>query len=190
MRRLVSEGRSAARFYFSASDFRRRMISARLRNELFTALAFGKTFATSGSNTTTLLPRVWRRAYFPRTPFEKSYSRSISLFFSGAFFMIPSFSCSRLARSATSPRSRLGRAHRPFANDRVSLHQRVWKDKAFQYQLLFRRSCNRESLWRNFFTVCRGRFVEVEIKCVSFAIHCQLHSLPFTFRSRCSSQIS
>jgi hypothetical protein len=44
--------------YFAASDFRRRKISARLRSEVFTASAFGNTFATSGSKTTTLLPRA------------------------------------------------------------------------------------------------------------------------------------
>jgi hypothetical protein len=44
-------------FYFDASDLRRRIISARLRSELFTASAFGNAFATSGSNTTTLVPR-------------------------------------------------------------------------------------------------------------------------------------
>lgn len=52
------EGGSPAIFYFAESDLRRPMISARLRRELFTALALGKTFATSGSNTTTLLPRA------------------------------------------------------------------------------------------------------------------------------------
>src|SRR5262249_3599598 len=45
-------------FYFVAGAFLRRMISARLRSELFTASAFGKILATSGSNTTTLLPRA------------------------------------------------------------------------------------------------------------------------------------
>jgi len=45
-------------FYFVAGDFLRRIISARLRGELFTASAFGKIFATSAFNTTTLLPRA------------------------------------------------------------------------------------------------------------------------------------
>ncbi len=90
---------SPAIFYFAARDLRRQMMFARLRSELFTASAFGKIFATSGSNTTTLLPRAWRRAYFPRTPFEKSYSRSIPLFFSRAFFIIPSFSSARDSRA-------------------------------------------------------------------------------------------
>ena len=58
-----------------------------------------KNFATSVPNTPTLLPRAYRCACFPRTPFENSYSRSISLFFSGAFFMIPSFSSARDSRA-------------------------------------------------------------------------------------------
>ena len=57
-RKVVAAGVSPAIFYFAAGDLRRRMMSARLRSELFTASAFGNTFATSGSNTTTLLPRA------------------------------------------------------------------------------------------------------------------------------------
>ena len=50
------------------------MIPASARNELFTALALGKTFATSASKTTTFVPCAKRRAYLPRTPRQKSYS--------------------------------------------------------------------------------------------------------------------
>jgi len=56
--KTIVAGVSPAIFYFAGSDFRRRMIFAKLRSELFTASPFGNTFATSGSNTTTLLPRA------------------------------------------------------------------------------------------------------------------------------------
>ena len=58
--------------YFATADFCFRMICARARKELFTASAFGKARATSGSSTTTFVPSACRRAYLPRTPAEKS----------------------------------------------------------------------------------------------------------------------
>lgn len=44
------------------------------RSETFTALELENTLATSGSRTTTFVPCAERRAYFPRSPCEKSYS--------------------------------------------------------------------------------------------------------------------
>jgi hypothetical protein len=53
--------------------------SARMsfRSDAFTFFDVGKTFATSGSKTTTFVPSAQRRAYFPRRPCEKSYSSRI-----------------------------------------------------------------------------------------------------------------
>jgi hypothetical protein len=47
------------------------------RSEAFTAFELENTLATSGSKTTTFVPCAYRRAYFPRTPCEKSYSSRI-----------------------------------------------------------------------------------------------------------------
>lgn len=44
------------------------------RSETFTALELENTLATSGSRITTFVPCAERRAYFPRSPCEKSYS--------------------------------------------------------------------------------------------------------------------
>ena len=62
----------AARFH--AADTGRRIS---FRSEAFTLFELGNLFATSGSRTTTFVPCAERRAYFPRSPFEKSYSPSI-----------------------------------------------------------------------------------------------------------------
>jgi hypothetical protein len=55
--------------------------SARMsfRSEAFTFFDVRKTLATSGANTTTFVPSVYRFAYFPRRPCEKSYSSRIPL---------------------------------------------------------------------------------------------------------------
>lgn len=63
------------------------------RSEMFTALELGNTLATSGSRTTTFVPCAKRRAYFPRSPCEKSYSSRIG-FRAGlfdVFFIILAF---------------------------------------------------------------------------------------------------
>ena len=80
--------------YFARTFSRSRMIPAKARNELFTALALGKTFATSASKTTTFVPCAKRRAYLPRTPREKSYRGRIagSPVLLVAFFISFSFS--------------------------------------------------------------------------------------------------
>src|SRR5689334_4835592 len=49
-----------------------------VRSARFTALAFPKAAATSGSSTTIWLPGLRRAAYLPRTPPLKSYSRRIA----------------------------------------------------------------------------------------------------------------
>ncbi len=63
-----------------------------LRNETFTCFELEKTFATSGSSRTTLVPCAARRAYFPRWPEEKAYSARDSLPFAlGDFFITSAF---------------------------------------------------------------------------------------------------
>lgn len=52
----------------------RRAVTVRARSAWFTDRESRNIRATSGSNTTTLLPVAKRRAYFPRMPREKSYS--------------------------------------------------------------------------------------------------------------------
>ena len=70
------------------------MISIRARRAWLAEAESGKTSATSGSRTTTLLPAAYRWAYFPRTPFAKSYSSNISgaELFSGSFSVGSPFS--------------------------------------------------------------------------------------------------
>ena len=71
------------------------------RKELFTALELGKTLATSDSKTTTFVPWANRRAYLPRTPFEKSYSSRMggSADLLLAFFIRFAFSFAGAARA-------------------------------------------------------------------------------------------
>lgn len=66
----------------------------RARKARLTALALPKAAATSGSSSTTLVPRRSRAAYLFRTPLEKSYSgrmvsRSPAAFL--AFFIVVAF---------------------------------------------------------------------------------------------------
>jgi hypothetical protein len=59
----VEAGVPPGLFYFSASDFRRRMISARLRSELFTASAFGKTSLRPFQHNDITSPRIELRVF-------------------------------------------------------------------------------------------------------------------------------
>ena len=71
------------------------------RSEIFTTFELGNTFATSGSNTTTLVPCAKRRAYLPRSLCEKSYSFWISLpaDLFDAFFITFAFSAAGTSRA-------------------------------------------------------------------------------------------
>src|SRR3989304_5867256 len=75
----------------------------RLRRALLTDRSFGKTFATCGSSTTTLVEALILRAYFPRTSFLKSdrrYSFLNQSFISFLFFFI-TFSLPFVRQSGT-----------------------------------------------------------------------------------------
>ena len=54
-----------------------RAMAVKARSAWLTDRESRNTRATSGSSTTTLLPAAYRRAYLPRTPPEKSYSRNM-----------------------------------------------------------------------------------------------------------------
>jgi len=79
--RWRTRGRKSAAYVRQRPDYGEPGKSARgcfltndFRSERFTAFELENTLATSGSKTTTFVPCAWRRAYFPRTPCEKSYS--------------------------------------------------------------------------------------------------------------------
>ena len=78
----------------------------RMRRMPFTSLEFLKTFATSGSSTTIFVPLAKLFAYFPLTPFEKSYSAfmSVSLVFALLFFICSPFPPGCQARADDSNR--------------------------------------------------------------------------------------
>src|SRR6266508_950780 len=75
-------------------------MAANPRRASFTVWESGNTFATSGSSTMTLLPDANRFEYFPRTPFEKSYSsRPLPLELVLFFAIVPGFPPSSAPRA-------------------------------------------------------------------------------------------
>ena len=98
---------------FASCDHARFRRSARVattritRRASLTDFESGKASATSGSRSTTLVPRQYWSTYLPRTPPEKSYSALISTTFrlEGRFLMLAFFMSGRSA-SADQPDSR------------------------------------------------------------------------------------